>query len=261
MLIAMKKLFLLFLFASLMLSLPAIAKRFTYGFRVAKMRIDYPFEPRWEVAPNPDMNQILKQRFHFIGKGAQCYVFESADGAYVIKLFRYDQPNCEEKVVQLFNACKIAYDLLREETGLIYIHLNPTPMNLPTLYCKDAVGRKYKFSLDQTRFAIQKKATDFRLCLESAKVDPDLMKKRIDQLLFLLQARASKNVRNADPSLSRNFGFLDDRAIEFDFGNYQLCEQLNQKTEIQRYTSKLHAWLDENAPEWSAYLDEKVKAL
>jgi len=225
------------------------------------MRVEFPSNPEWETPLTEDVLTILKQPYHFIGKGAQSYVFESFDKNYVIKLFRYDQPNSSDKIALLFNACKIAFDSLADETGLVFIHLNETPIGLPTLYCKDAVGRKYKFRLDRVRFALQKKAKDFKGALVEAKEDRALMKKRIDQLVDLLDARTKKGVRNSDPSLSRNFGFLDDRAIEFDFGNYRLSDDFDRLHEIQRYTSKLRVWLRQNAPEWVSYLDERVEAL
>jgi hypothetical protein len=257
----MRRILFFLLVVSSLLTLPAIAKRFTHGFRIAKMRLEFPHHPKWEIEPNAKVNEILKQPFHFLGKGAQCYVFESKDGHYVIKLFRYNQPYVAAKVIDLFNACKIAYDQLREETGLIYIHLNPTPMNLPILHCKDAIGRKYQFRLDETRFAVQKKAKSFRVALGEAKENPAEMQKRIDELVSLLQARTAKGVINTDRRLSRNFGYLDNRAIEFDFGNYRTSLDLDRKQEMTRYTNGLRGWLKRHAPEWVAYLDTQVEAL
>jgi len=245
-----------------MISLPATVKRFTYGFRLAKMRLDFPYHPEWEIPPPPpELRAILQQPFYFIGKGAQSYVFEGEDGKYVVKLFRYDQPSLESKILLLFNACKMAYDFLRAETGLVYIHLNPTPMELPTLFCKDAIGRGYKFPLDHYRFAVQKKGKAFRAVLEEAKDHPLEMQKRLDQFIDLLQSRTAKGIFNSDPNLSRNFGFLETRAIEFDFGNYRHRADLDRISEMERYTSKLRLWLSRCAPEWVAYLDQRVEAL
>lgn len=257
----MRRIFLFVLLVCVALSLPGFAKRLTQGFRIAKMQLEFPFHPEWEIHPDPAVHSILKQPFYFIGKGAQSYVFESKDRQYVVKLFRYDHPCCKSKILHLFNACKMAYDCLRKETGLIYIHLNPTPMDLPTLRCKDAVGRSYKIDLNQTRFALQKRAEDFQVTLKKASQDPPEMKKRLDQFVDLLQDRTAKNILNSDPSLSRNFGFLEDRAIEFDFGNYRYSADLNSRLEIDRYALKLRRWLSLNAPEWVAYLDERLEAI
>lgn len=242
-----------------MLLIPAIAKRLTCGFRIAKMQLHYPFHPEWEVPLDPVVLAILDQPFRYIDKGSQAFVFESQDGKYVIKFFRYDRPFSESKILALFNASKLAYDLLKEETGLIYIHLNETPSSLPTLHCKDAVGRGYQFRLDECRFAIQKKAKTFQVAIREARRDSALMQKRLDQFIDLLVARTGAGVFNTDPSLGRNFGFLEMRAIEIDFGNYQLLSNHSKAVEIERYGHRLRKLLSEEAPEWVSYFDQRLK--
>ena len=257
----MRRFLLLLLFVTTLLSIPSLAKRFTFGFRLAKMELDFPHHPEWEGEACPELDSILDQPFHFIGKGAQSYVFASKDEKHVVKLFRYDHPSLDSKIVLLFDACKMAYDSLKEETGLVYIHLNPTSIGLPTLQCKDPVGRNVTFPLDRYRFVIQKKAIPFRAALKEAKQNPAEMKKRLDQFLNLLAARTSQGILNTDPNLSRNFGFLEGRAIEFDCGNYQKPPHLDRVAEMKRYTCKLRHWLKKHAPEWLPYLDERVEAL
>jgi hypothetical protein len=246
-------------FVTCLLLLPVAFKKITCGFRIAKMHLDFPYRSEWETEVVPSLEKILNQRFYFLGKGAQSYVFEDKAGQYVIKLFRYDQPMLEEKIVRLFNACKIAYDELKEETGLIYIHLNQTSLQLPILHFQDAIGRYYKIPLDKYRFAVQKKAKAFRETLQMARGNAPIMQKRIDQFLTLLLARTRKGILNSDPNLSRNFGFLEDRAIEFDFGNYLYDPKLNKEAEMRRFTSRLKIWLQKQAPEWVFYLDEEMK--
>lgn len=254
----MRRVLVCIVFVLAMLSLPNLAKRATHGFRAAKLQLDFPFHPEWEPPPDLSYHEALKQPYSFIGRGAQSYVFASADGHYVIKLFRFDYPVVGDKVTRLFNACKMAYDDLREETGLLYIHLNLTPMGLPILRCTDAVGRSHRFDLNQTRFALQKRAQDFKQTLRAARYDPAIMKKRIDQFVQLLRSRTAKDILNTDPNLSRNFGFLDNQAVEFDFGSYQHVPEMNQTEEIAHYANRLRRWLKKNEPEWVAYLDLKL---
>lgn len=255
----MKRALLFLLLCSFALSLPNFAKRITKGFRLSKLQLAFPHHAEWEIAPNPAINEILKQNFTFLGKGTQSYVFESEDGKYVIKLFRYDQPSSKNKIVLLFNACKIAYDHLQSETGLVYIHLNPTPMNLPILHFQDAVYRRYEIPLDHYRFALQKRAEPFTETLVASRRNPQLMKKRLDQFLTLLKTRTGKGIFNSDPSLSRNFGFLEDQSIEFDFGNYRYSHGADESAEINRFNGKLRYWLEKHAPEWISYFEEQIK--
>lgn len=243
-----KRTLLFLFFLALTLSIPFGAKKCTQGFRLAKLQLDFPSEPRWDFELDPNVKSILDQPYHFLGKGAQSYVFESKDGKYVVKLFRFDRKKDPQKIACVFEACKLAYENLREETGLIYIHLNPTPEMLPLFEATDPLGRSIKIPLDPLRFAVQKKAESFEKIFLEAKGDPIAMQKRIDQLRLLLQTRVAKGIWNKDPNLSRNFGFLEDRAIEFDFGNYRQNPSLDQKKEITRFSKKLDHWLKKNIP-------------
>lgn len=248
----MKPLVLLVLL-SLFLSLPFGAAKLTEGFRVSKMRLNWPANPKWETTLPASLNEILEQPYSFLGKGVQSFAFLSRDGRYVVKLLRFDRKKDKSKYLPLFNACKTAYERLKEETGLIYVHLNPTNLNFPIFRCKDAIGRPFEINLNPIRFIVQKKVNDFEEVLLQERHNPEAMKKRLDQFFDLIQTRASMGIWNKDPSLSRNFGFLDDRAIEFDFGNYRVDPKLDPSREMQRYYKKMRHWLSKNAPEWVDY--------
>jgi len=236
-----------------MLSIPFGAKQCTQGFRIAKLNLDFPSNPDWNFEEDPNLPSILSQPYHFLGKGAQSYVFESEDGKYVVKLFRFDRKRDPKKIASVFEACRLAYQNLREETGLIYLHLNPTKNRFPPFQAKDPLGRSFKIPLDPLRFAIQKKAEDFETTMLAARDNPAQMKERIDQLMTLLHARTAKGIWNKDPNLSRNFGYLEDRAIEFDFGSYRQNACLDQEKEISRYSKKLRRWLHKYGLESTVY--------
>jgi hypothetical protein len=266
----MKRLVLFLLFTAFVLALPSAFKRFTCGFKLAKMHIDLPFRPDWEVAPSlsrEDLNAILDQPFSYLDKGAQCYVFQSGDERHVVKLFRYDQPHIirhkktsvEWKREKLFSACLLAYQKAREETGLVYLHLNVTRGEVPILHAKGPIGQTLHFHLDRYRFAIQKKAQPFRASLLEAyhSSDKDALPRLIDSFVSVLSSRLGKGIGNSDPTVSRNFGFLEGKAVEIDFGNYYVHPPTID--EMHRYTHRLRRWLKHHAPEWVSYLDEKVK--
>jgi hypothetical protein len=244
----------LLLLLAVFFSLPAMQKKWTCGFRLAKLHIAMPCREEWDV-PLPAHLEMLHQPYFFLGKGAQCYAFASQDGKYVIKLFRFDHPQRNDKIVQLFNACKLAYDHLRDETGLIYVHLNLTQGELPTLRCTDPRGRRVTLPLDHYRFALQRRAEGFFSTLDRAKERPALLKERIDQCLYLLKTRIALGIENADLHMDRNIGFLDGRAIELDFGRYQKGDHLARGHEMEKHLRILRAWLQQNAPEWTCYLD------
>lgn len=254
----MRRFLLFLLFVITMLLLPSFAKYLTDGFRIAKMKVNFPSHPEWDVALDPILDSVFKQRFTYLGKGSQCYVFQSKDQNYVIKFFRFSDPSEETKIKDLFEATHLAYTHLKNETGLIYIHLNPTEKLLPTIYAKDAVGRPYKFELDKCRFAVQKKAIPFKIAFNEALKNPELIQKRIDQFATLLATRSNLGISNADPSLSRNFGFLESQAVEIDFGNFRHGMPHSKEAEIERYAKKLRSWLKQKNPECADYLDRKI---
>lgn len=252
--------------------MPVAFKRFTCGFKIAKLRLEVPFQPDWavpSVVSKEEIDSILSQPYSYLDRGAQCYVFGSEDEKYVIKLFRFDRtlvhkkrekkPAFLQKIDHVFSACVLAYEVAREETGLVFLHLNLTNGQLPVLYAKGPIGQLLKIPLDEYRFAIQKRVRPFGSALLTAyhSSDENEMKRLIDSFVALIASRSAKGIRNTDPSVSRNFGFLGDRAIEIDFGNYTK-NGVSQEWEIARYTHRLRSWLSDNAPEWVTYLDERI---
>ncbi len=252
------------------LFIPVALKRATCGFKLAKLRLEMPHRPDWESSSSlsqEELSLLLSQPFSYLDKGAQCYVFESRDRDVVIKLFRYDQPHFKKKknktpfsakIEKLFAACLLAYNEAKEETGLIYLHLNLTRNEMPILRAIGPIGQTLHLPLDNYRFAIQKKAEGFRHSFEQAATNPIEMQQKIDSFLSLLKSRIEKGIGNSDPTLSRNFGFLQGRAVEIDFGNYYRSPA-SKKEEFCKYTHRLRRWLKKSAPEWVAYLDEKVE--
>src|SRR5579872_1804949 len=86
----MRILILFFVFSLLLI--PSGYKRLTGGFRIEKMRIDFPFNAEWEINRNgmDGIKRILSQPFRYLDRGSQCYVFVSEDDQFVVKLFRFD---------------------------------------------------------------------------------------------------------------------------------------------------------------------------
>lgn len=255
-----KKTILLFFLSFSVLLLPSRLKLLTYGFKLEKLKISLPFSSEWETTLNDeDLKTIFSQKFSFLGKGAQSYVFESEDQKYVLKLFRFDPRKksfCDGKdwslwqvkqAISLFSSCKLGFEKAKEETALIYLHLNLTDKKLPSVLLYDALGRRYKISLDDYRFAIQRKVIPLKEAFILAKKE-GVLRERADALRALLEKRTMKGIGNRDPSLWRNFGFLGDQAIELDFGNYveraDFIDPIKRQKEIDRYMIPLEKWLE-----------------
>ena len=113
-----------------------VATYFADGFALSKIQSDLKPDPRWKQGSSTEEIQpILSQPFSYLGKGSQCYVFESQDGNYVLKFFRhrrYQPPKWitlfaphnylerkRERREELFQSCFLAQEELRESSGLI----------------------------------------------------------------------------------------------------------------------------------------------
>jgi len=64
----------------------------------------------------------------------------------------------EFRIQRTFNSIKLAYDGLKQETGLLYIHLNPTNTFHQSLALYDGNGIRHEIDLDSTRFFLQRRA-------------------------------------------------------------------------------------------------------
>lgn len=224
----------------------------TGGFQCIKVHSDLTYRAEWDV-PDLTSNElaILKERLNqpytFFSSGGECYVFISQDEKYILKLFKHHHLRInsrlnsftlpwgldrvrlrllggrfppEERLQFLFNSAKIAYLSLPQETGLLYLHLNKSDHLNQTLILVDALGIRHSFFLDHLEFALQSKAelvypTLTRLLHEG---DFEGIKKRITSLLTLFKELTEKGIADWDGRISRNFGFIGERAIRIDMG-------------------------------------------
>lgn len=259
----------LFLFLlSLPFWLPSTYRRSIHPFRPSKCIIQWPLVPEWEATPPPDLHSILQQPFSYLSKGGQSLVFISHDGRYVLKLFHYDvcrmplgrlfaaqmrkwmglKPRhflpAQEKIKRTFDACALAYRLAKEQTGLVFVHLN-TKKGLPMLTVIDRLGRKHILNPERVRFALQKRAEPFLQAFIKRQVycidAPHLLR----SFHTLLSELSLLGIANTDPRLEGNFGVLDGRVIAIDFGYFIYSpEEAKQKEKF--FEEKLQRWLQKH---------------
>ena len=259
----------LLLLSSFVLWFPSAWKRWTHAFRLEKCALKWPVSPDWET-PDPDHTicKILEQPFTYLSKGAQSYVFLSADQKYVLKLFRFD--NCRiplgqqfarylrnrlhlrekyvlpfrEKVPKTLMSCKLAYDLAPHLTGVVWVHLNPRRRNLPMISVRDRLGRLHCIDPAFYRFALQKKA---QTLLSVLRKEPNLAP-WIHSYQSLLSELSRLGLANLDPNMGKNFGFIDGKAVEIDFGNFTLDFSLAAK-DPEHFSKRLLRWLERHRPD------------
>lgn len=266
----------------------------TEGFSLSKIHSDYPVSPQWEMNFSQEklmaVQQILNQPYHYLGSGVQCYAFESEDKQYVLKLFKHYHmwpgnallrhisipsllKNWCQKVIQkreerledLFRSAKIACEDLEEQTGVFFVHLNPTHHQFPSLNIYDKLHIGHLIALDQIPFILQKKA-DLLFPKIKRYIDGQNQQKAlaiINQLLDIIDHRSQKGIRNSDPILFRNIGLIDDLPIEIDIGSFAYDPYIRLEKQMHRElffeTLELKDWLKQYAPQLVTHVEEQIQ--
>ena len=206
----------------------------TDGFAEVKIRSSYAYHPEWEPSEYPQLDDaVLDQPYRYLGKGAQCYAFLSEDGNYVIKFFRHDHLRRKGKVFRDFASYKIAFDAMRAETGLLYLHLNKTKTMGKTLTFFDKIGVRHQVNLDEMEFLVQRKAElalpTLKQWLQAGEVEK--AKEGISSLVHLVRERCKKGIFDKDPDFRTNFGFTAMGAMQLDAGRFRWTS----KKKIRRF--------------------------
>lgn len=255
----------------------------TYGFSLERIRSNLEYKPEWETEGTLP-NEALSQPYHFLDSGAQAFAFVSEDGETVIKFFRHHRtrhplaplkpllPSAWKahlqhtidkrhlKRVKDFTSYLIAYNTLKEETGLIYLHLNKSDHLGHSITLYDPIGVRHRINLDDHTFLVQRRATPLYPALEGWIEEGrlDLAQESLAQLVALLSHRQSKGIYDKDPDLSTNFGVIGTTPIQFDIGRFKTDIPLDPDSLI-RITDRLACWLDEKEPSLAAYLRHEVE--
>jgi hypothetical protein len=259
------------------------------GFSMGMLRSTIPYYPEFDLATEEDREQIalhLEQKFYYLGKGCQFYVFESEDGLYVLKFPKHKhlrapykllklpipsylkyklQQMCEKKefrVKKLFSSCLLGYEQLRGATGLEFIHLNRKSCFDKRVTLVDKLGVSHSISIDQYEFIIQKRAIDSRLYFKKilSQHDETLIRYKLQQLIDLVLIGNSKNIVSTDRAFFQNVGFTPDgsQALLLDVGQLVFCssDERAMEEELQFRLHNMRCWAIENAEELVSYVDE-----
>lgn len=227
-----------------------------------------------------ETEKILQKTFHYLGRGRQCFAFASEDGKYVLKFPRTDiystplwakvlpvkayrdrlekaHKKREEFIRESF---KISFDSLKEETGLIAVHLGQTEPSKTLLKVVDASGSTHHLPLYKTSFVLQHKHP--LLMKEYIQADAKQKEKILDALIAAVTRRAELGILNRDRSFLRNYGFDGEKAYQIDIGSFFRNPVLTQEATFQKSVrdsmDPVQEWLKENDPEMLVYLNKKL---
>lgn len=232
-------------------------------FEVQQIISDLGNRPEWTTEPQ-SVQPLLSQTFRFLGMGDQAYAFLGEDKTTVLKLFKHYDKEGKRPLNFIFESCKLAYDELREETGLIYLHLNKEE-NSHYITLIDKLGFTHMIDINATEYALQRKADDLifpTLTSLLKKQDISSMKNYIRSLFQLLATRCSKGIGDRDTALRRNYGFHAHQPIALDIGSYYRDDKLktsnHAQQEIAHKTRRLARWLKKHAPDLLPYYESEL---
>jgi hypothetical protein len=252
----------------------------TGKFTILRITSKLTYQPEWETSPpsveeQARIKQILNQPYSYLSKGVQSFVFASSDGQHVIKFFRHDhltapfwlKPNTKAKkqnrLYKDFLSYKLAYENLRQETGLVFLHLNKTTDLHQTLDLVDKLGIHHPIPLDKYEFLVQKRASLLYTALNQMIKENKIAdaKETLSKLVQLLAHRAQKGISDKDPDLNTNFGVIGTDPIQIDVGRFRKAAPKLNKDEIIRITDHLHQHLMIRCPELDQHLKTQIEKL
>lgn len=264
----------------------------TDGF--ALVRITNPLPIDKEFYPpllSSKVLKILSQPFYYLSCGGQAYVFASEDGQYVIKFLKFHHKRIPIWMQKLplpkgLNLCRlskiakkefrlkrnlrsyvIAYDHFKEESGIIYHHLEKTNEIQHDIVFFDKLGYRYVVNLDNYAFVIQKRglSTYYMINKLMKEGKQQEAKEKLSQLLALSVKRCKKGIGDRDFKFKSNLGFIDNTASQIDLGSLSLDERQTHpdfyKTEINHSAKQLLSWLKKEHPVLVEHFEEELKAL
>ncbi len=170
----------------------------------------------------------------------------------------------EFRIQRSLSSIHLAHEHLKEETGLIYLHLNPTDHLQKQLTLYDSCGIAHQVDLDKTKFFLQKRAVPLErhfAALIKTRAE-EKAKQSIDSYIQLIKDRCQKGFADRD-IINRNFGYIGTEAIEIDSGSFQKNPLMQKpsmyKKELFFATLELKLWLKKHYPEMALYLEDRVK--
>lgn len=256
---------------SILLFAKPYIRKTTGGFTIGKILCPYAADTAWshqEGISSDELRKILKQKFYYLGKGHQCYVFSSENQEYVIKFFnqsRYKKsPSSRDRN---FINHLLGLKELREESGLVAVHFCSEELLTQIIVLVDALGIHHSVDLDQIEFVLQKRMQMPFDVIDAAmdRGDEPLAKHLISQLFAFVKRRLDKNIIDHDTKLYTNLGILNGKACQLDVGQIRKAtcpEDFHQDfIDFKIKNRRSYRWIKERYPCLLPYYVSELESL
>lgn len=272
--------------------------QFTNDFKVEYITTNLTYHPEWDISGQPSISELkplFTKPFKYLGKGGQAYAFESDDGKYVLKFvkFKFLQPrlkhqliswipffgdwstNERERRLKKFNdfylGYKQAFEVNRLNSGLVYLHFNPTFSRFGSVELIDRKGLKHLVDLDQTAFILQKKGEMLNELLTRLLQQGDIKtaKAKIKAMLEMYVHHYKMGLHDLGYGIIHNTGFVEDLPIHVDLGKMTWDEEItipkNYHADLRIVAGKIKEWMSHFYPalaqEFHQFIDQQVSLL
>jgi hypothetical protein len=229
---------------------------------------------------NSEADLALDQPFRYLGRGRQCFAFSSLDGKYVLKFPRTDiyqiplwmrtlpvpltfrESYRAEKLARekfVLTSMKIAYEDLKEDTGIMGLHFGKTPDLGKSITLIDALGYPYHLPAHSATFILQTKQPILMKAFLEALHSGDLTlgKQILDAFIDVVVARGSKGIWNKDESFLRNYGFDGKKGYQIDIGSFY--RKADGPASIRDTMHPVRTWLAKTDSEMLSYFDSALE--
>jgi hypothetical protein len=172
-----------------------------------------------------------------------------------------------ERLHYHFNNYKNSFEQLKEETGLILVHINRTNDIKRTVTLVDSIGTPYTVSLDNVTFILQHKAALIYPTLDALMQahNLDAAKEIVSSVIRLMVNCCQKGFIDDDPVLRKNYGLLGTRAIHIDVGdlipNEAMKERENYIPHVKEMTLSFRKRIEQNYPALLPQFEQEIEAL
>src|SRR5579872_7167554 len=226
--------------------------------------------PEWHTEPpTSEVDAILNQKFHYLTSGGQSFVFISEDKKYVLKFFKLQRilfpsllhqtdSSRIKKVRRDFASYLMAWQELREETALVYLHLNRDLSFKRTITLVDKLHCQCQLNLEGIPFVLQKNVEMLYPYLDQLLTSgkEKEAEEALCTLFALIIQRCQKGILDEDPALHKNVGFFKGKPIILDAGRFirdpQRMHAEVYSRDLQAITTRLEAWIKKKHPTFIA---------
>jgi len=247
------------------------------GFSIRRVQGDVRIQIEiWDSA----YDSILSKPFQFLGRGRQCFAFESFDGKYVLKLPRTDiyrtpfwmrtlpflsslrkerDADRTKREKAVLESMRIAYEKLQEDTGVLGLHFGETADQGRWITLYDPMGAPIFLPAHKTAFVLQKKQPILmRSFMDALKhQDRQEAKRILDAFIDVVVARGAKGIANKDGSFLRNYGFDGQKGYQIDIASFYYTKDGQQS--ISDTMSRVRSWLEATDRDMLNYFEDSLR--